>query len=55
VMGVKAGEHHGLVKTQTGGLVHRVGVTAGAAEVFWARVTKKAPHWWRRCQRAKSR
>ena len=34
VMGVKAGQHHGLVKTQTGGFVHRVGVTTGAAEVF---------------------
>jgi hypothetical protein len=32
--GVKAGRHHGLIKTQTGGFVHRTGVKAGAAEVF---------------------
>jgi hypothetical protein len=45
VMGVQAGEHHGLVKTQTGGLVHRVGVTAGAAEVFFGAGDKEIAAW----------
>ena len=34
VLGVKAGEHHGLVETQAGGFIHGPGVTAGAAEVL---------------------
>jgi len=34
-LGVKAGQHHGLVETQAGGFVHRAGVTAGAAEVLF--------------------
>ena len=35
VLGVKPGEHHGLVETQAGGFVHGPGVTAGAAEVLF--------------------
>ena len=35
VLGVKPGEHHGLVETQAGGFVHGAGVTAGAAEVLF--------------------
>jgi len=35
VLGVKAGEHHGLVETQAGGFVHGAGVTAGAAKVLF--------------------
>ena len=34
MLGVKPGEHHGLVETQAGGFVHGAGVTAGAAEVL---------------------
>ena len=34
VLGVQAGQHHGLVETQAGGFVHGAGVTAGAAEVL---------------------
>ncbi len=35
VLGVKPGEHHGLVETQAGGFIHGAGVTAGAAEVLF--------------------
>ncbi len=35
VLGVKAGQHHGLVETQAGGFVHGAGVTACAAEVLF--------------------
>ena len=35
VLGVQAGEHHGLVETQADGFVHGAGVTAGAAEVLF--------------------
>jgi len=35
VLGVQAGEHHGLVETQAGGFVHGAGVTPGAAEVVF--------------------
>jgi len=35
VLGVKPGQHHGLVETQAGGFVHRAGVTACAAEVLF--------------------
>ena len=34
VLGVQAGQHHGLVEAQAGGFVHGPGVTAGAAEVL---------------------
>ena len=34
VLGLQAGHHHGLIKTQAGGFVHGTGVTAGAAEVL---------------------
>ena len=35
VLGVKAGERHGLIETQAGGFVHGAGVTACAAEVLF--------------------
>lgn len=35
VLGVKPGEHNGLVETQAGGFVHGAGVTACAAEVLF--------------------
>src|ERR1039457_2204815 len=34
VLGIQAGQHHGLVETQAGGFVPGTGVTAGAAEVL---------------------
>ena len=34
VLGLQAGQHHGLVETQAGGFIHRTGVTAGAAKVL---------------------
>ncbi len=34
MLGVKSGQHHGLIETQAGGFVHGAGVTAGAAEVL---------------------
>ena len=35
VLGVQAGEHHGLVETQAGSFVHGAGVTPGVAEVLF--------------------
>ena len=46
--GVKPDGHHGLIKTQTGGFVHRTGVTAGAVEVCLGAGDEKGAHWWRR-------
>src|ERR1035438_4944619 len=34
VLGLQAGQPHGLVETQAGGFIHGPGVTAGAAEVL---------------------
>jgi hypothetical protein len=34
VLGIQAGEHHGLVGTQAGGFVHGPGAAAGAVEVL---------------------
>src|ERR1035437_1245160 len=34
VLGIQAGQDHGLVETQSGGLIHGPGVTAGATEVL---------------------
>ena len=42
VLGVKPGEHHGLVETQAGGFVHRAGVTAGTAEVLFGAGDEKS-------------
>jgi len=44
VLSLPAGHHDGLVETQSGKFVHGPGVTARAAKVCLARVTKKAPH-----------
>jgi len=43
VLGVQAGEHHGLVEAQAGGFVHGPGVTAGAAEVLFGTGDEESP------------
>ena len=42
VLGVKAGEYHGLVETQAGGFVNGAGVTACAAEVLFGAGDKES-------------
>ena len=42
-LGVKAGGDHRLVETQSGGFVHRPGVTAGATEVLFGAGDEESP------------